>query len=408
MSLAPAPFGRPLYVMAKPAGSLCNLRCTYCYYLDKKRLYPGRPETLMMPDDVLEEFIRQYIEAQTTPRVMFTWHGGESMMRDLVFYKKVLRLQRRYARGIAVDNCIQTNGTLINDAWARFFKENGWLVGLSVDGPERFHNLYRRGAGGKGSFERVMRGIECLNRHGVAWNAMAVVNDANVEHPLEFYDFFRSIDCRYIQFTPIVERFAGDALAHPADRNAVLAPFSVDPAKWGDFLCAIFDEWVRHDVGTFFVQLFDATLANWVGVEPGICTLGRTCGHAAVVEHNGDLYSCDHFVFEPYRLGNIMQTGIFELMGSRRQTDFGLAKATLPGRCHRCQWLRLCNGECPKNRFVTTADGEDGLNYLCEGYRRFFERSAPAMRYMRDEIAARRTPASVMDAYARLYPDAAQ
>lgn len=406
MSIPAAPFARPLYVMTKAAGSMCNLRCRYCYYLEKSKLYPaagnGRQPKLFMSDSLLEEFIRQYIEAQTMPAVMFTWHGGESLLRTPAFYRRVLELQRKYARRcMRVDNCIQTNGTLLTDEWCRFFKDNGWLVGLSIDGPREFHDRYRLTPSGAGSFDDVMRGIELLNRHGVEWNAMAVVNDFNAARPLEFYRFFKETDCRFIQFAPIVERISPHGLASADDRTgAQLAPFSVSPEAWGNFLCALFDEWVRSDVGQVFVQLFDATLANTVGAEPSLCTLGRTCGHAAVIEHNGDMYSCDHFVFPQYRLGNIRRKSVFELMNSPRQIKFGQDKRdSLPQQCRRCRWLHLCNGECPKNRFAMTADGESGLNYLCEGYRRFFEHTAPAMNYMKGELLAGRPPATVMKLY---------
>lgn len=406
MSAPAAPFARPLYVMTKAAGSLCNLRCRYCYYLEKSKLYPaggaGREPKLFMTDALLEEFISQYIEAQTMPSVMFTWHGGESLLRTPAFYRRVLDLQRKYARrGVQIDNCIQTNGTLITDEWCRFFKDNGWLVGVSIDGPREFHDRYRLTPSGAGSFDDVMSGIELLNRHGVEWNAMAVVNDCNAAHPLEFYRFFKETDCRFIQFAPIVERLTPHGLASAGDgAEAQLAPFSVTPEAWGNFLCTLFDEWVQHDVGRMFVQLFDATLANTVGVDPGLCTLARTCGHAAVIEHNGDLYSCDHFVFPQYCLGNIRRKSIFEMMNSPEQLKFGRDKHdTLPGQCRTCRWLYLCNGECPKNRFARTADGEPGLNYLCEGYRRFFEHTAPAMNFMKGEILAGRSPANVMKLY---------
>jgi len=406
MSEPVAPFSRPLYVMTKAAGSLCNLRCRYCYYLEKSKLYSdtdkGGVHRHFMSDDILEEFVRQYIEAQSSPYVMFTWHGGESLMRDIAFYRRVIDVQRKYARGgIRIDNCIQTNGTLLTDEWCRFFKDNSWLVGLSVDGPRDFHDRYRLTPSGGGSFDDVMRGIELLNRHGVEWNAMAVVNDYTAAHPLEFYSFFKEIDCRFLQFTPIVERITANGLASVRDGgDARLAPFSVSPLAWGDFLCALFDEWVSRDVGRFFIQIFDATLANTVGVEPGVCSMAPTCGHAAVIEHNGDLYSCDHFVFPEYKLGNIRRKTIYEMMNSPEQLKFGNDKRdTLPGQCRRCRWLHLCNGECPKNRFAVTAEGEPGLNYLCEGYRRFFEHSSPAMNFMRGELMSGRPPANVMKLY---------
>lgn len=276
-----------MYIMLKPAGSLCNLRCEYCYYLEKQQLYTNCPNHIIS-DQMLEKFIHEYIEAQTTPEVLFTWHGGETLMRPISFYKRALQLQRTYARGRQVDNCIQTNGTLLNDEWCQFFKENNFLVGVSIDGPQEFHDEYRKTASGKPSFHKVMQGIRLLNKHGVEWNALAVVNDFNADYPLDFYHFFKEIKCRYIQFTPIVERIVtrndGLKLAPGMYEGGQLADFSVTPEQWGNFLCTIFDEWVRNDVGEYYVQLFDATLANWVGVAPGVCTMAAECGHAGVME----------------------------------------------------------------------------------------------------------------------------
>ncbi len=402
MELTFAPFSRPLYVMSKPAGPTCNLACDYCYYLEKSNLYKENPEQVMS-DELLERFIVEYINSQTMPQVMFTWHGGEALMRPLSFYKKVVGLQKRYGGGRRIDNCIQTNGTLLNDEWCRFFKENNWLVGISIDGPQRFHDEYRKNRRGQPSFAKVMRGIELLNKHGVEWNAMAVVNRLNADHPVEFYDFFKSIGCRYIQFAPIVERLHnhedGRHLASPVQEDERLADFSVTPEQWGNFLCRLFDEWIRNDVGRYFIQIFDATLANWVGAEPGVCSMAKTCGHAGVMEFNGDVYSCDHYVFPEYKLGNIWQNTLVEMMYSDRQQDFGLMKRnSLPSQCMECPYLFACNGECPKNRFVKTLSGEPGLNYLCDGYFRFFEHAAPYMDYMRNELLAKRAPANVMDA----------
>lgn len=395
-----APFSRPLYVMAKAAGSACNMRCKYCYYLEKGDLYAtdGNPRSMNMPDDVLEEYIRQYIESQTTPQVMFTWHGGESMLRPVSFYEKVISIQQRYARsGIQIDNSIQTNGTLITDEWARFLADNHWLVGVSIDGPAAEHDLYRHMTNGRGSHADVMRGIEILNRHGVEWNAMAVVNDHNSHDPRGFYNFFKSIGCNFIQFTPIVERIRPDGhLATPRDVDAVMAPWAVKPEVWGEFLCGVFDEWIgSRDIGKVFVQIFDSTLAGWMGVDPGVCTMSRSCGHAGILEHNGDLYSCDHFVFPEYKLGNIKTSTIFEMMSSRRQIKFGQSKVNdLPRRCRQCRWLSLCNGECPKNRVGTPTPG---LNYLCEGYRRYFKHTAPAMQAMAAALRAGRPAWSILD-----------
>ncbi len=412
-----APFAKMMYVMAKPAGARCNLNCRYCYYLEKSSLTGGSGD---MDDELLEKFVREYVAAQTTPEVLFIWHGGEPMLRGLDFYRKALKLQRRYAGGRAVDNSIQTNGTLINDDWCRFFRDNGFLVGVSIDGPEAVHDRLRKNRAGAPTFRRVMRGIELLDRYGVQWNAMATVNSANVTAPEEFYDFFKSIGCRYLQFTPVVERAiklqdGRERLASPSDRAAMPAPDSITPTgispnpmtpagispnpmtptgitqdsitpeQWGDFLCRVFDRWWPSDVGKQFVQIFDATLANWMGQPPGICTMARECGHAGVLEHNGDLYSCDHFVFPEYRLGNIWENTLVEMMYSPRQQHFGTAKSSsLPRQCRECEFLFACNGECPKNRFALTEDGEAGLNWLCGGYRRFFAHSAPAMTRMRD------------------------
>lgn len=402
LSMGPmfSPFEEPLYVMLKPAGAMCNLACEYCYYLEKSHMYNEGPKTLMS-DSLLEHFVKQYIESQTTPNVLFLWHGGETMMRPLSFYQKALQLQKKYARGRMIDNAFQTNGTMLTDEWCRFFKENNWLVGVSIDGPKEVHNAYRQNRLGHPSFDQVMRGINLLNKHGVMWNAMAVVNDLNVKHPQEFYRFFKSIGCRYIQFTPIVERLAehedGRYLATPDQKDCSLAHFSVTPEDWGDFLCTIFDEWVRNDVGQYFIQIFDATLANWVGVDPGLCTMARSCGHAGVMEFNGDVYSCDHFVFPEYKLGNIRQNTLLEMMYSERQLEFGRMKqGSLPGQCRKCDYLFACNGGCPKDRFAQTVDGEPNLNYLCKGYHQYFKHVAPYMDYMKNELMSQHPPANVM------------
>lgn len=399
------PFAHPLYIMTKAAGSSCNLACKYCYYLEKNNLYKDiqADNRFVLTDELLEKFIRMYIESQTTPQIQFCWHGGESLMRSISFYRKVVELQKKYSQGRIIDNALQTNGTLLNDEWCRFFKDNNWLVGVSIDGPQEFHDEYRKTKAGAPSFRKVMHGIELLRKHGVEWNALAVVNDFNGDYPLEFYHFFKEMECRYIQFTPIVERIIprkdGRHLASPMDgRDVPLADFSVSPEQWGDFLCAIFDEWVRNDVGRYFIQIFDATLANWIGEQPGVCSMAKTCGHAGVMEYNGDVYSCDHFVFPEYKLGNIRTNTLIEMMYGDRQQKFGNDKfEKLPTQCRMCKYLFACNGECPKNRFAITADGEPGLNYLCAGYHRYFEHVAPYMDFMADELKNRRSPANVMN-----------
>lgn len=391
-----APFAQPVYVMAKPAGSACNLACEYCYYLEKKNLY-SLQKSHMMDLPTLERFIRQYIECQTTDTAQFTWHGGEALLRPIEFYKKVIELQQLYAGNKTIENSLQTNGLLLNDEWCRFLHDNRWLVGLSIDGPQRFHDEYRRSADDRPSFMKVLKAVRLLQKHRVEWNAMAVVNDYNADYPLDFYRFFKQIGCRYIQFTPIVERITGKGSLADAASDGQLADFSVTPEQWGNFLCAVFDEWVRNDVGSVFVQIFDTTLANWCGVTPGVCTMAPTCGHAGVVEYNGDLYSCDHFVFPEYKLGNIYESTVGEMMHSDRQHAFGKAKRdSLPSQCRNCRWLFACNGECPKNRFAQTADGEPGLNYLCEGYKKFFSHVAPYMDFMKNELDNERPPANVM------------
>ena len=397
-----APFSRPLYVMPKPIGSACNLACKYCYYLEKAKLYQDYSKQVMS-DELLEKFIKEYIEAQTMPQVLFTWHGGETLMRPLGFYKRVMELQKKYANGRQIDNSIQTNGTLLNDEWCEFFRKNNWLVGISIDGPQEFHDEYRRNRQGLPSFVKVMKGINLLKKHGVEWNGMAVVNDYNADYPHEFYQFFKDIDCHYLQFAPIVERLCshpdGRQLATPLQKDEKLADFSISPEQWGNFLCTLFDDWVKQDVGNYFIQLFDSTLANWVGQQPGICMLAKTCGHAGVMEFNGDVYSCDHFVFPEFKLGNIYNKTLVEMMYSEQQLQFGQNKLlSLPKTCKECEYLFACNGECPKNRFAVTADGEPGLNYLCKGYHQFFSHVAPYMDFMKKEYLAERSPANVMNA----------
>lgn len=395
------PYGRPFYVTAKPVGARCNLRCEYCYYLEKSDLYPRPASATTMDDETLTIFIRDYIRAQPSTDVVFTWHGGEPLLRPLKFYEHVIELQNRFSEGHNIINCLQTNGTLINDDWGRFLHDNNWLTGISIDGPQRLHDKYRLARDGQPSFEKVMRGIEILNRHAAEWNALAVVNRFNGDHPMEFYDFFRQTGCRYIQFTPVVERLRRDGhLASLADDgNFGVTEFSVTPEQWGKFLCALFDEWVQHDVGEYYIQLFDATLANWAGVEPPVCTMAPTCGHAIAMEFNGDVYCCDHFVFPEYLLGNIRNKTFADMMFSSKQRRFGADKRRLlPDQCKQCRYLFACNGECPRNRFAATASGQPHLNYLCSGYRRFFEHAAPYMEFMKRELDAQRPPANVMEA----------
>ena len=383
-------FEQPIYVMAKPAGAMCNLRCEYCYYLEEHKgsRAPRKVGTsALMSDELLELFVKEYIEMQASSSVLFTWHGGEPLMRPLSFYKKAIALQKKYARGKTVDNCIQTNGTLITEQWARFFKDNGWLVGVSIDGPRETHDKFRRSRTGRPSHHQVLKGIDLLNRAGAEWNAMAVVNGETAKDAAGFYRFFKEIGAKYLQFTPVVERWEGKVM-----------PWSVSPEAWGEFCCEVFDEWVRSDVGEWFVQLFDATLAGWVGATPGVCTMAETCGCATALETGGDLYACDHFVFPEWKLGNIFKTPLGVLAHSEKQRRFGESKRTgLTRECRECEFLFACHGECLRNRFALSSYGEPGHNYLCKGYKRFFRHVTPYMDFMKKCLQKGEAPAKVMD-----------
>jgi len=370
------PLRFPLYVLAKPGGATCNLGCTYCYYLDKMALHKnGQPER--MSDRILERYIRQYIEAQPGTQATFVWHGGEPLMLGRDYFEKILTFQRPYLRTHRIENQIQTNGTLINASWAQFFHDHQILVGFSLDGPEHLHDAYRTYKDGRGSFGAVMKGWEQLMKYGVDVNILSVVNQANEAHPLVVYHFFKEIGARYIQFTPVVEQ-----------RNGITSALS-----YGHFLTAIFDEWVRKDVGEVFVTTFDATLAGYLNVEPGICVYAETCGHAAALETNGDLYSCDHYVSPAYKLGNIQDNTLTELMLSPKQKAFGQAKADLPSVCLQCRYLTLCRGECPRHRFVKVPGESQSLSYLCPGLKHYFNHTERAMHLMANELSAGR-PAS--------------
>jgi uncharacterized protein len=382
------------HVMAKPTGPICNLDCRYCYFLSKERLYPG--DRFRMTDDVLEAYIRQVIESQRGPEVTIAWQGGEPTLIGVDFFRRAVALAERHrASGQHLQHTIQTNGTLLTDEWCELFHEHGFLVGISLDGPPDLHDAYRVDKRGGPTFDRVMRGFGLLRAHDVDVNILCTVHAANQDHPLDVYRFFRDdLDARYLQLIPIVER---DNETGYQEGNAVTER-SVDPHAWGRFLVAVFDEWVRRDVGTVFVQMFDAALASWVGIAPSMCIFREECGDAVVLEHNGDLYSCDHFVEPGYLLGNVMHTSMVELVASPRQRAFGAAKRdTLPRYCRECEVRFACNGECPKNRFTLTPDGEPGLNYLCAGYKAFFTHVDGLMRIMAERLRTGRAPADVMD-----------
>lgn len=394
----------PFHVMTKPSGPLCNLDCHYCFYLEKERLYPGTADW-GMSDAVLEAFVRQHIDAHAgQPAVAFAWQGGEPTLRGVDFFERVVALQARYANGMRVENALQTNGVLIDDRWAAFLAEQDFLVGLSIDGPEPLHDRYRRDRGGQPTFAAVMRAFETLARHRVAVNTLTTVHAGNMHAPLEVYRFLRGIGSGFLQFIPVVERAAeappddGLSLVTPgAGVRAHVTPWSVDPDAYGAFLIAIFDEWVRRDVGTVFVQAFDVALEHWCGLESSLCVFRETCGRAVAVEHNGDVFSCDHFVYPQYRLGNLLNETLGALVDSAPQRAFGDAKRDgLPPECVACDVRFACHGECPKHRFLPSRDGRRSLNYLCAGYKRFFRHIGPAMTFMAEELARQRPPANVM------------
>lgn len=397
------PLSYPIYLMAKPVGALCNLDCQYCYYLDKEELYKNRKNN-RMTEELLEVFTKEYIEAQPTPHVLFTWHGGETLLRGMDFFRKALHFQKKYARGRQITNTLQTNGILLNDEWCRFFKDNNFLIGISIDGPKHCHDQYRKDKGGHGTFDKVMAGIELLKKHGVEFNVLSVVNSYNVQYPLEVYRFFKEIGAEYIQFSPVVERQGerpdGLKLLAPDDEiTSVVTEWSVPALEYGKFMTTIFDEWVRNDVGRVYVQMFDSTLACLVGEAPGVCVYAKTCGHASAIEFNGDIYSCDHYVFPENKLGNIRRESLISMMLSEKQLKFGDAKrSSLPQQCRECKFFDLCNGECPKNRIIKTADGEKGLNYLCTGLKHYYNHVYPYMQYMAGQLAQQLPPANIMAA----------
>ena len=389
------------HVMAKPIGPVCNLNCTYCYYLEKRRLYPGA-RNFRMINRVLDAYVRQLIEAQDTVEINFAWQGGEPTLMGLDFFRRAMALLRRYCLpGKRVANALQTNGVLLDDAWCAFLRENDFLVGLSIDGPRRLHDRYRLDKRGRPTFDRVMKTLGLLQKHGVEFNTLTVVSRDNASQPREVYRFLKDQGSRFMQFIPLVERGGdGKTLAPPpapGGEGAAVTPWSVMPAAYGDFLSAIFDEWVRNDVGRIYVQLFDAQLGLWAGLPSELCVFAETCGKGLALEHNGDLYACDHYVYPGYRLGNILEQPLAALAHSRRQVGFGRDKRRkLPRYCRDCAFLFACNGGCPKHRFAQTPDGKPGLNYLCAGYKRFFAHIDPQMRTMAGLLRAGQPPAMIM------------
>ena len=381
---------RSFHVMTKPIGPLCNLDCTYCFYLDKEKLFPA-DENYRMSDEVLEAYIRKYIQSQHTPELSFAWQGGEPTLMGLDFYRKVTALQRRYAGGRRVHNSFQTNGTKLDEDWCAFFARENFLVGLSLDGPAPIHDRYRVNKGGAGSFEQVFQSLELLKKHRVEFNTLTCVTRQSPDEAVEIYNFLKSCGVTFMQFIPIVER-VGDPTSD------TVTPWSVTSEGYGQFLCRIFDEWVQGDVGRIFVNLFDVALGAWCGQEPNLCTFSKKCGNAVAMEHDGGVYSCDHYVYPEYKLGNIMDRSLEEMLYSPEQVQFGRDKSDgLPAYCRACDFLFACNGECPKHRFEQTPEGEPGLNYLCAGYKTFFNYIDPVMKKMAELVQNGRPAADIMN-----------
>jgi uncharacterized protein len=397
------------HVMTKPIGPICNLDCRYCFYLEKEKLFP-QGENFRMSDRVLEEYIRQYIEAQSAPEVSFAWQGGEPTLLGVDFFRKVVALQKKYANGKQITNALQTNGTMLDDQWCSFFTENKFLIGISIDGPRDLHDRYRVDKQQHPTFDRVMRGLEFLKKHKSEFNTLTVVNRANSQQPWEVYRFLKQIGSGFIQFIPLIERkanegaktmgldFAEPPLPGQEGEDSPVTTWSVESKQYGEFLVAIFDEWVKQDVGKVFVQLFDVALGNWMGLGSSLCVFAERCGAAMALEHNGDLYSCDHYVYPQFKLGNLLNHSLGEMVSSAAQRKFGNDKFdTLPKYCRDCEVRFACNGECPKHRFLSTPDGEAGLNYLCAGYKRFFNHVDPYMKTMADLLRSGRAAAQIMD-----------
>jgi len=415
---------RGFHLLTKPVGPICNLDCKYCFYLEKEKLYPGENQW-RMSDAVLKEYVRQYIHSQPGPEIHFAWQGGEPTLLGVDFFRKAVALQKKHSRGKIIFNAIQTNGTLLDDEWCEFLAANKFLVGLSIDGPAELHDKYRVDKRQQPTFATVMRGLELLKKHNVEFNTLTVVNRANSQQPLKVYHFLKSIGSQFLQFIPLVERaapaemkalgydFAEPPLLEASDmrqvtsgkkalpvtrHSSLVTPWSVEAEQYGNFLCAIFDEWVRHDVGKTFVQLFDVALGNWMGLGSSLCVFAEKCGAALAIEHNGDLYSCDHYVYPRHKLGNVMNQSLGGMVNSPQQIKFGSDKLdSLPKFCRDCEVRFACNGECPKHRFIKTPDGEDGLNYLCPAYKKFFNHIDPAMRTMAQLLRTDQAPARIME-----------
>ena len=397
--------GRTFHVMAKPAGSTCNLDCKYCFYLSKETL-PNGPSTGQMSDETLELFIQQYIEGVTGPEVVFSWQGGEPTLRGLDFFRRVVALQRKYAKtGQRIENDLQTNGVLLDERWVAFLKEHHFLVGLSIDGPRELHDRFRINKGGAPTFDKVMAAAKLLRKFGVRFNTLTCVHRFNASRPLDVYRFLRrELDATYIQFIPIVQArgfettapqtwersqlpTVGSPQARPDHPNSVVTEWSVDAEQYGYFLCRVFDEWRRKDLGKVLVNHFETLVAQHLGLSSQICIYNEFCGKGLAVEHDGSVYSCDHYVYPEYRLGTLREKPLAEMVFSPTQVKFGYAKSeTLPRYCRDCSYLKDCWGECPKNRLIRTPDGEAGLNYLCAGLKKFYKHAIPEVEHIAADI----------------------
>jgi uncharacterized protein len=406
---SPATLSRGFHIMTKPMGAICNLDCKYCFYLEKEHLYPEN-ENFKMTDEVLENYVRQYIEAQDVPEVTFAWQGGEPTLMGVPFFRKAVELQKKYANGKKVINTLQTNGTLLDDEWCEFLTANDFLVGLSIDGPRELHDFYRVDKKDQPTFDKVMKGLEFLQKHKTEFNTLTVVNRKNSQHPLKVYRFLKEIGSSYMQFIPLVERDPDAAATNmgldwatppqPGEEevDSPVTDWSVQSKQYGEFLVTIFEDWVVQDVGRIFVQLFDVTLQSWMGGESDLCIFAEKCGSAMAMEHNGDVFSCDHYVYPKYKIGNLMNQSLGDMVKGDAQTKFGSDKAdTLPKYCRECEVKFACNGECPKHRFINTPEGEAGLNYLCAGYKRFFNHVEPYMKVMGQFIREGQPAARIME-----------
>lgn len=401
----------PFHILAKAIGPICNLDCHYCFYLEKEKLYPN-DEKWKMSDERLEVFIKDYIASQPGNEVNFAFQGGEPTLLGVKYFKRVVELQGKHAGGKKINNAIQTNGILLDDEWGEFLKANNFLVGLSIDGPAELHDAYRVDKKGRPTHADVFKGLQILHKHKVEFNTLTCVNSITVKQPAKIYKYLKGIGSKYIQFIPIVERKADEAaaklkldLAAPPDldtapakkTNPEMSEWAVNPKDYGAFLCRIYDEWVKKDVGKVFVQLFDVALSKWMGMDHGLCYFSETCGRALAMEHNGDIFTCDHFVYPKYKLGNLMNTSLGELSESAEALKFGNDKRDkLPQYCQDCEVRFACNGECPKHRFTWTPDGEWGLNYLCPAYKKFFKHIDPSMKVMAELIHLKRPAADIM------------